>query len=105
MKVRALRGVCVGVERHLRPGDVADMDAAHVSSFSSIGASRNSASPGTPAVDPKPVKEGEISHAAQSSICRNHDLDSRRGVGSQHGGGDQRFIEVARRAPYDGESW
>lgn len=27
MKVRALRGVCIGVDRHLKPGDIADVDA------------------------------------------------------------------------------
>jgi len=38
MKVRALRGVCVGVNRHLKPGDVDDIDAASVSFLVSIGA-------------------------------------------------------------------
>lgn len=28
MKVRALRGVCIGVDRHLGAGDVADLEAA-----------------------------------------------------------------------------
>jgi len=28
MKVRALRGVCIGVGRHLAPDDTADLDAA-----------------------------------------------------------------------------
>lgn len=38
MKVRALRGVCIGVERHLKPGDTADLDAAQVQFLVSIGA-------------------------------------------------------------------
>lgn len=37
-KVRAIRGVCIGVDRHLVPGDVADVDAAIVSFLTSIGA-------------------------------------------------------------------
>jgi len=36
--VRAIRGVCIGVERHLKPGDVADVDAAQVQFLVSIGA-------------------------------------------------------------------
>lgn len=38
MKVRALRGVCVGVDQHLRAGDVADLDTAAVQFLRSIGA-------------------------------------------------------------------
>jgi hypothetical protein len=38
MKVRALRGVCVGVDRHLRAGDTADVDDASVQFLASIGA-------------------------------------------------------------------
>jgi len=38
VKVRALRGVCVGVERHLMPGDTDDLDAAQVQFLTSIGA-------------------------------------------------------------------
>jgi hypothetical protein len=38
VKVRALRGVCVGVERHLQPGDTDDLDAAQVQFLVSIGA-------------------------------------------------------------------
>lgn len=28
MKVHALRGVCIGIDRHLAPGETADVDAA-----------------------------------------------------------------------------
>ena len=38
MKVRALRGVCVGVDRHLKAGDTDDIDAGSVSFLTSIGA-------------------------------------------------------------------
>lgn len=38
MRVKALRGVCIGVDRHLRAGDSADLDAAMVTFLSSIGA-------------------------------------------------------------------
>lgn len=38
MKVRALRGVCVGVERHLKPGDVTDVDDGIVTYLVSIKA-------------------------------------------------------------------
>jgi hypothetical protein len=38
MKVRAIRGVCIGVDRNLKPGDTADLEAATVSFLVSIGA-------------------------------------------------------------------
>ena len=38
MKIRALRGVCIGVNRHLGVGDSADLDAATVTFLKSIGA-------------------------------------------------------------------
>jgi hypothetical protein len=38
VKVRALRGVCIGVELHLQPGDDADLPAAEVPFLVSIGA-------------------------------------------------------------------
>lgn len=38
MKVFALRGVCVGVERHLKAGDIVDLEAALVTYLVSIGA-------------------------------------------------------------------
>jgi len=38
MKVRALRGVCVGVDRHLKAGDTDDLDASTVQFLVSIGA-------------------------------------------------------------------
>ena len=38
MKVKALRGVCIGVDRHLKPGDTADLEAAQVTFLAGIGA-------------------------------------------------------------------
>jgi len=38
MKVRALRGVCIGVGRHLNAGDSADLDPATVTFLTGIGA-------------------------------------------------------------------
>jgi hypothetical protein len=38
MKVRALRGVCIGVGRHLNAGDSADLDSATVIFLAQIGA-------------------------------------------------------------------
>jgi hypothetical protein len=53
-KVRALRGVCVGVNRHLQPGDVDDLDAASVSFLVAIGAVERYVDP-APAVKPEPA--------------------------------------------------
>jgi hypothetical protein len=36
--IRALRGVCIGVDRHLKPGDVEQMEAAQAQYLVSIGA-------------------------------------------------------------------
>lgn len=38
MKVRALRGVCIGVGRHLKPSETADLDTAMVTFLTGIGA-------------------------------------------------------------------
>jgi hypothetical protein len=38
MKVRALRGVCIGVGQHLAPGDTVDLPAAEVPFLAGIGA-------------------------------------------------------------------
>jgi len=38
MQVRALRGVCIGVERHLAAGDAADLDPATGNYLINIGA-------------------------------------------------------------------
>lgn len=38
MSYRALRGVCIGVDRHLKAGDTADLDPATGKFLASIGA-------------------------------------------------------------------
>lgn len=38
MKAKAIRGVCIGPERHLAVGDVADLEPQLVSYLASIGA-------------------------------------------------------------------
>lgn len=40
MKVVAIRGVCIGVDRHLVPGEEADLDVATVRFLAGIGAVR-----------------------------------------------------------------
>jgi len=53
MNVRAVRGVCVGVGRHLEPGDVQDVDASLAKFLLGIGAVEKVAD--VPAQDgPKP---------------------------------------------------
>ena len=37
-KVRALRGVCIGVQRHLKPGDTADIPDGEVAFLTHIKA-------------------------------------------------------------------
>lgn len=38
MRVKALRGVCLGVDRHLKPGDTEDLEPGLVTFLSGIGA-------------------------------------------------------------------
>ena len=38
MKIKARRGVCIGVDRHLQAGDEADLDQAQVTFLVGIGA-------------------------------------------------------------------
>lgn len=56
MNVRALRGVCVGVERHLVADDLADLDEPLAQYLASIGAVE--IVPDAPAkADPEPVPD------------------------------------------------
>lgn len=55
MKIRARRGVCIGVDRHLHAGDLADLDAAQVQFLESIGAVERVLE--APAVAEAPVPE------------------------------------------------
>lgn len=59
MKVRALRGVCIGVERHLALGAEADLDAATVQFLVSIGAVERVPDPPPPAAEPESGPESE----------------------------------------------
>jgi hypothetical protein len=53
MKVRALRGVCIGAGRHLKAGDVDDLEPALVTYLVSIRAVE-------PVIDePEPIAEPE----------------------------------------------
>jgi hypothetical protein len=38
MKIKARRGVCIGVDRNLKPGDLADLDLVTVEFLEGIGA-------------------------------------------------------------------
>jgi hypothetical protein len=38
MKIKARRGVCIGVDRNLKPGDLADLDWVTVEFLEGIGA-------------------------------------------------------------------
>lgn len=54
MKVRALRGVCIGVERHLKAGDTEDLEPALVTYLLGIGAVERVKDAPEPAVEPEP---------------------------------------------------
>ena len=54
MLVRALRGVCVGPERHLAAGERADVDDATAKFLIGIGAVEKSSD--DPVQDPKPKR-------------------------------------------------
>lgn len=65
MKVRALRGVCVGVERHLALDEVADLDPAQVNFLVSIGAVERL--PEVPTVNDEPAAEGGAASDASAT--------------------------------------
>lgn len=69
MRVRALRGVCIGVERHLAAGDVADLEPAQVTFLSSIGAVEAvKDDPPPPAAEEAPVETpSETEEGAEES--------------------------------------
>jgi hypothetical protein len=56
--VRAIRGVCISVDRHIKPGDVADVDAATAQFLVGIGAVERYVAPAPVATsvvaDPEP---------------------------------------------------
>jgi hypothetical protein len=55
---RALRGVCIGVNRHLVPGDEAELDAATAVFLKEIGAVEKVADP-QPNPENVPAKAGK----------------------------------------------
>lgn len=55
MKVVAIRGVCIGPDRHLRPGDVADVDESTSAFLIGIGAVQEAAEP--PPAPPEPIAD------------------------------------------------
>jgi len=55
MKVRALRGVCIGVNRHLAVGDEADLEPATTQFLKSIGAVEDVPSDPPPAETEQPT--------------------------------------------------
>lgn len=57
MKYRALRGVCIGVGRHLSAGDTADLDAATGQFLVSIRAVEPAKD--EPKIEPAPEKPGK----------------------------------------------
>jgi hypothetical protein len=61
MKVKALRGVCIGVNRNLISGETADLDPATVQFLINIGAvalvAEEPPAPEAPALEPAPIHE------------------------------------------------
>jgi hypothetical protein len=59
MRVRALRGVCIGVDRHLKPGDIEDLEPALVTYLVGIGAVEPVKDDPKPEVKPAPKEPGK----------------------------------------------
>lgn len=61
MRVKALRGVCIGIDRHLAVGDTEDLEAGLVTYLVNIGAVERIADPVVekPIVKPTPEKSGK----------------------------------------------
>jgi hypothetical protein len=68
MRVKAMRGVCVGVEDNLKEGDVRDLDPATADYLKNIGAAVDASEEvaGAPAAEAKPALEEEKAAAAPS---------------------------------------
>lgn len=61
MKIRALRGVCVGIEQHLKAGDIHETDPASSKFLVSIGAAEHVVDEPVPElpVIPDPVPDAD----------------------------------------------
>lgn len=70
MKVRALRGVCVGVDQHLGAGDTADLDAAQVQFLVSIGAVEKVPDPPPAEASPQPDEPSALDEAPRKARGR-----------------------------------
>jgi len=66
MKVIAKRGVCVGVNKHLKPGESADLDAQTVTFLVSIGAVEVEAEP-----------KAESKHESDASESKPHETKTK----------------------------
>lgn len=75
MKVRALRGVCIGVDRHLSAGDTADLDPATGKFLVVIKAVEEVAEPLPPQADESPPATAEAS--SENSPDASGDLESK----------------------------
>lgn len=80
MKIRACRGVCIGVDRHLKPGDLADLDAAQVTFLVGIGAVERV--PDEP-VDKPEGPAAQAVEASESAITEPEDARSDKASGKK----------------------
>ena len=65
VKVKALRGVCVGIERHLKMGEIAVVDAASAQFLVSIGSVER-----IPETPPKAVAKKESAKADETDASK-----------------------------------
>lgn len=75
MRVRALRGVCVGVDRHLKPGDIEDLDAGQVTFLVGIGAVEVVPEPVQQTNAAEETKGVEVSKESKEPADANDDKD------------------------------
>jgi hypothetical protein len=72
MKVKALRGVCIGVDRHLVAGDSADLEPAMVTFLVGIRAVER-------VVDEPPKREPPVESLAESTDPKTETVPSKAG--------------------------
>lgn len=82
MKIRARRGVCIGVDRHLRAGDSADLDPAMVTFLVGIGAVEHVIDePAPPAMADEPEQKAMVEEPEQKTM----ELDPKPAAGKSGG--------------------